>query len=56
MTEAPFLARMRPLQEERVREARVRRSAAALEALAGKRPAPKTSPQPCGGRPAVRCA
>jgi len=36
-----FLARMRPLQEQRVREARVRRSAAALEALAGKRPAPK---------------
>jgi indole-3-glycerol phosphate synthase len=36
-----FLARMRPLQEQRVREARARRSAAALEALAGKRPAPK---------------
>ena len=32
---------MRPLQEERVREARARRSTAALEALAGKRPAPK---------------
>jgi indole-3-glycerol phosphate synthase len=36
-----FLARMRPLQEERVREARARRSVAALEALAGKRPVPK---------------
>ena len=36
-----FLARMRPLQEQRVREARERRSAAALEALAGKRPGPK---------------
>ena len=36
-----FLSRMRPLQEERVREARARRSTAALEALAGKRPAPK---------------
>jgi len=36
-----FLTRMRPLQEERVREARARRSTAALEALAGKRPAPK---------------
>ena len=36
-----FLSRMRPLQQERVRAARARRSAAALEALAGKRPAPK---------------
>jgi indole-3-glycerol phosphate synthase len=36
-----FLSRMRPLQEARVREARARRSVAALEALAGKRPAPK---------------
>ncbi len=36
-----FLERMRPLQEERVREARARRSAAALEALAGKRRAPR---------------
>jgi indole-3-glycerol phosphate synthase len=32
---------MRPLQEQRVREAKSRRSAAALAALAGKRPAPK---------------
>jgi indole-3-glycerol phosphate synthase len=40
-TESSFLARMRPLQEQRVRESRARRSAAALEALAGKRPAPK---------------
>jgi indole-3-glycerol phosphate synthase len=39
--ESSFLDRMRPLQEGRVREARARRSAAALEALAGKRPVPK---------------
>jgi indole-3-glycerol phosphate synthase len=36
-----FLSRMRPLQEARVREARERRSVAALEAVAGRRPAPK---------------
>lgn len=35
-----FLTRMRPLQEERVRAARGRRSAAALEAVASRRPAP----------------
>ena len=39
--ESSFLSRMRPLQEERVRAARARRSTAALEALTGKRPAPK---------------
>lgn len=36
-----FLARMRPLQQERVRAARERRSVVSLEALAGKRSAPK---------------
>jgi indole-3-glycerol phosphate synthase len=36
-----FLERMRPLQEQRVREARERRSVAALEAVAGRRPAPQ---------------
>jgi indole-3-glycerol phosphate synthase len=41
MSESSFLSRMRPLQEQRVREARARRSAAALEALVGKRPAPR---------------
>lgn len=42
MTQAAgFLARMRPLQEQRVRVARARRSAAALEAIAARRPAPK---------------
>ncbi len=42
MTEArDFLARMRPLQEERVRESRARRSVAALEALIGRRSAPQ---------------
>jgi indole-3-glycerol phosphate synthase len=41
MGESSLLARMRPLQEQRVREARARRSAAALEAVAGTRPAPR---------------
>ena len=39
--ESSFLSRIRPLQEQRVREARERRSAVALEALAGRRSAPK---------------
>lgn len=36
-----FLTRMRPLQEQRVRDAKAKRSGSALEALAGKRPAPR---------------
>lgn len=55
MTEAcNFLARMRPLQQERVRESRARRSTAALEALIGKRSAPKdfaaALQRPAGGQ------
>jgi indole-3-glycerol phosphate synthase len=41
MSGSSFLDRMRPLQEERVRVAKDRRPASILEALAGKRPAPK---------------
>ncbi|HEY6000006.1 MAG TPA: indole-3-glycerol phosphate synthase TrpC [bacterium] len=36
-----FLTKMRPLQEQRVREAKARRSTAALAALISRRPAPK---------------
>jgi indole-3-glycerol phosphate synthase len=41
MGASDFLTRMRVLQQERVRAARAKRSVAALEAVAGKRPAPR---------------